>query len=142
MMEVNYPAAAEIMAEPIPEFDYDVINVMTLWKKTYFDKQWRKANKNEKIMALTVLLKVLEMAYGYKITISAEGRYCYYPKLKMVGIDINNPSILSTLHEFGHHLHGESELEACRFSVHLFKQIFPKQYEKLEWREHTLVRKA
>ena len=39
-------------------------------------------------------------------------------------------SVVAYLHEFGHVL-GKDEHETCRWSINLFKRIFPKQYEKL-----------
>lgn len=49
-------------------------------------------------------------------------------------------SIISALHELGHHLHGSSELLACSLSVHLFKAAFPKAFAKLEWKGHMLIK--
>lgn len=49
-------------------------------------------------------------------------------------------SLLTLLHELGHHFYGESELQACRFSVWLFRAAFPRSYAKLEWDGHTLKR--
>lgn len=49
-------------------------------------------------------------------------------------------SIITVLHELGHHFYGESELQACRFSVWLFRAAFPNAYAKLEWEGHTLKR--
>jgi hypothetical protein len=40
-------------------------------------------------------------------------------------------SIVAFLHEFGHTL-GKGEKETCRWSLNLFKRVFPKQYEKLK----------
>jgi hypothetical protein len=40
-------------------------------------------------------------------------------------------SVVAFLHEFGHTL-GKGEKETCRWSINLFKRIFPKQYEKLK----------
>lgn len=49
-------------------------------------------------------------------------------------------SLITLLHELGHHFYGESELQACRFSVWLFREAFPKSYAKLEWDGHVLKR--
>jgi len=62
---------------------------------------------------------------------------CDY-KHQTIYLSDNNPSIISALHEFGHYLYGKSELKACRFSVHLFKEIFPIAYKKLKWEGHML----
>jgi len=57
---------------------------------------------------------------------------------KIIYLSANSPSIISALHEFGHYKYGRSELKACRFSVHLFKEIFPIAYKKLKWEGHML----
>ncbi len=49
-------------------------------------------------------------------------------------------SVVAFLHEFGHSL-GKGEKGACRWSLNLFKRIFPESYEKLEPEGHLLMRK-
>jgi hypothetical protein len=141
-MERHYPESTEILAEPLPEYGHDVLNCLTMWKKAFFNKRWSQSEKREKTEALELLLKMMAMIYCYKVNIMIGDTYCYYPRLQTIEMDADSPSILSALHEFGHHLHGESELEACRFSVHLFKTIFPKQYKKLVWDGHRLIKKS
>jgi hypothetical protein len=69
---------------------------------------------------------------------ASAGSYAYDPWNCTILLDHNHPSLISALHEFGHYLHGESELEACQFSVWLFKEVFPRSYEKLSWDKHML----
>lgn len=40
-------------------------------------------------------------------------------------------SVLTFLHEWGHVLKGRSEHEACKWSVNLFRKIFPINFERL-----------
>jgi hypothetical protein len=47
-------------------------------------------------------------------------------------------SVITFLHEWGHAIHGSSELLACRWSVNLFRKIFPRQFEKLNSSGHML----
>lgn len=53
---------------------------------------------------------------------------------------VEHPSIISSLHELGHHLFGSDELEACRYAIGLFKAGFPKSFDKLQWQGHMLVK--
>lgn len=55
-------------------------------------------------------------------------------------------SLISLLHEYGHHLHmsapnNHQELLACIWSIGLFQAVFPKAYAKLDWDNHMLKRK-
>jgi len=70
---------------------------------------------------------------GYKKDGSLAGRIILNSSKKTL-------SLLTLLHELGHHFYGDSELLACRFSVWLFREAFPKSYAKLEWDGHVLKR--
>ena len=63
---------------------------------------------------------------------------CYSPSQKMITLN-GKPSIITCWHELGHHLFGPDELTACIFSISLFKIIFPKAFEKLNWNGHMLT---
>ncbi len=49
-------------------------------------------------------------------------------------------SVVCYLHEFAHAL-GKGEKDACKWSINLFKRIFPSSYEALDHKGHMLVRK-
>lgn len=66
------------------------------------------------------------------------GIYAYNFQDNEIMLDHNHASVVSTLHEFGHYLMGDSELEACRFSVWLFAEAFPGSYAKLHFDGHML----
>jgi hypothetical protein len=92
-------------------------------------------------MALNELLhemRELSDMTPFSVAVDA-GIYAYDPVANTILLDHNHPSIVSTLHEFWHSVIGESELEACRFSVWLFKETFPKSYEELKWKGHMLI---
>lgn len=48
-------------------------------------------------------------------------------------------SIITFLHEFGHAL-GKNEWDATKWSVNLFRKVYPDEFEKLEANGHVLVR--
>lgn len=77
------------------------------------------------------------LKHGVCVVVDAD-LYTYNPSNKTIYLDHHHPSVISTLHELGHHLYGESELLACRFSVWLFKEGFPRDYAKLKWNGHML----
>jgi len=48
-------------------------------------------------------------------------------------------SVVTYLHEFAHAL-GRGEWGACRWSINLFRRVFPGQYARLQANGHTLRR--
>ena len=70
-----------------------------------------------------------------EIILNSHPRYERNHKRIILG---GKPSIISALHEYGHHLLGSDELQACIFSISLFRIVFPKAYEKLNWNGHML----
>ena len=48
-------------------------------------------------------------------------------------------SVVTYLHEFAHAL-GRDERGACRWSLNLFRRVFPEQYARLQTDGHTLRR--
>ena len=49
-------------------------------------------------------------------------------------------SVVTFLHEFAHAL-GRDEHGACRWSINLFRRVFPEQYARLRADGHTLRRR-
>jgi hypothetical protein len=47
--------------------------------------------------------------------------------------------VVTVLHEWGHVL-GLGERGACRWSVNLFRRVFPREFERLARVGHLLVR--
>lgn len=111
--------------------------VLKFMKKD-FKRLWKKYPTHHKEL-LIMMTSILSTLYNLEPPYHKNGiSYSYIPKTKTITIP-QKLSIISTLHELGHHLYGPSELEACRFSVHLFKQTFPISYKKCKWNGHMLI---
>lgn len=132
-----YPTKEEILKTPF-EFTPETLNLTANWKKTYL-KDFRQKTNSKKLTEITRLLRLLAFPVSYSVKLGQ--KYCYDPVGKTIFLDKHHPSVISALHELGHFLYGNSELEACRFSVWLFKTIFPEFYQKLSWVGHLLVKK-
>ena len=133
-----YPTKEEILQPyEVPEEDKEIIKE---WIRKYYNGQWKKYSRNDKIQYLMILINNLGKIHDNPPKPFTGPYYSYIPMEKIIVLDRNNPSILSTLHEFGHAINGESELQACRWSVHLFMACFPKAYSKLVWKGHMLVK--
>ena len=129
----HYPTQEEIWAER-PAIGA-VKPIILKWKKKWW-KGWGSLSRNYQLSRLYCLIHdVDEMGI-----LVCHGRlYCYNPQSKTIMLDDSNPSVISTLHELGHHLYGRSELEACRFSCWLFKECFPKDFKQLKPKGHMLI---
>lgn len=131
---------AKILEEPAPEFKTLTIKVLKLWKKIHF-KNWKNFSPEEQLLKLRFLITVLYLAEENNEPIPKvedSYKYAYNPSRNTVYLDTEHPSIISTLHELGHAIHGSSELKACRYSIWLFKTVFPKSFATLKTDGHLL----
>lgn len=128
----KYPTKEEILtcaASP----SKDDIELLRFWKSN-----WNKIWIASKITNHG-LVDLIALFIKSDTIITRTGKtYCYVPRVKVIQINVDRPSIISTLHEIGHAKFGNSELQACAWSVKLFKEVFPKAYAKLEWHSHML----
>lgn len=132
-----YPTKEEILANPPKNIKEDIM-VLCDWKDENY-KSWKEKSINQKLMALEDLIVSLCKIHKKPCRITAvEDRYFYDPNNKTINLSLNKPSIISTLHEFGHHIYGSSELKACAYSVWMFKMVFPKIFAKLEFKGHLI----
>ena len=139
----KYPKEQDILSPEI-EFKKQTIDAVIEWKLQFFMGNWKDKNKTEKLNALEQLILKLCGVYGEEVHVNKLGdSFCFVPSKNTIHIDKNNPSIISTLHEFKHKLSGESEKTACRWSVQLFKECFPKAFAELKFKEgtHMLIKK-
>jgi len=122
---------------PSPNLKPEVIEALRLWKKCWY-KKWGELHQTEKYQRLNLLIediwKIEKKEYEYSIV--ANDYYAWHPGRKTLLVDSDRPSIISTLHEISHSLYGESELTACRYSVWLFKTVFPQSFNSLNIHGH------
>lgn len=139
-----YPTKEAIMKLPRPTFKRGTITAVRMFKKTRHGlKADNTCDLQDELQLLGILLYGLSGIYEKPFKeIRFGDRYCYQPKTKIITFDRKEASIISALHEFAHHLYGRSELTACRWSVWLFKETFPKAFQTLHWKGHLLVKAA
>lgn len=135
-MSAGYPTKDEILAEPLNEYSDEILGILKTFKR-----KWKVcSNDEERFYCLKEMILDLARQYDKTPTIEMGEQYCFKPTANTIDFG-PVPSIISSLHELGHAIFGASEKDACRFSVHLFKRVFPKAYERLEWDGHMLKRK-
>jgi hypothetical protein len=138
-----YPTKEEIMSQPV-QFKKETTAAISEWKRTRSKiKNQTPWGNDEKFMALRLLIDKLNKVYNTNCAIVYQDTPTPYYSKKSNTITMNSSlSVISTLHEFAHHLFGPDELKACRWSIWLFKQSFPKSFDKLTWKEHMLVKEG
>ena len=142
-----YPTQKEILAQK-PNISQKIIEATLSWKK-YCLKGWKTKTKKHKLLSLEVLIWTIIIKYCSQnpkekkqyLHIKNSSQYAYNQKTKTIYQDKNNPSIISALHELGHHLFGSSELTTCRWSYWLFATCFPGLLKKLTFKGHLLIKK-
>jgi len=138
----SYPTKDEIIGSE-HKHKPTVIKTVKQWKR----EVWREVKTQgieQKFEALSGLLHKLSEIYRKPITVrldTAATSCSYNPANSTITIN-ESLSIISTLHEFAHHIFGSDETKACRWSVWLFKKTFKKAYEQLEWQGHMLIKRA
>lgn len=140
-MIAKYPTKEEILAYKYTP-DKRTVRILEDWKK----ESWKEAKDKDirfKRMSLARLIEELNLSYdnveAAHVDVTNLPTCFYEPDTRTIYLD-NSGSIISALHEYGHHLFGGEELMACVFSVNLFKETFPKAYAKLKWEGHMLKR--
>jgi hypothetical protein len=63
------------------------------------------------------------------------GRSCFIPALDTI-ILRGRLSVITILHEWGHKRFGRNEARACRWSVNLFRRVFPASFARLRFDGH------
>ena len=135
-----YPSKKEILSKEII-YRKETIEKTKAWKQVYWSK-WKSFSNIEKIVALCSLIHSIARQRS-PIQIEPRGKkYCYKTTEKIIEFDVENPSVISALHELAHHLYGPSELQACRWSIGIFSKVFKEDYNKLEFKGHLLRKKT
>jgi hypothetical protein len=138
-LKTKTPTKQQILGHEVI-FRKSTINTVNLWKETFYDdNKWAKVNKND---ALKSLIERLAESYQSPIEIHMDKDIAnsYNSESHTIFLDSAKPSIITTLHEFAHHIRGESELTACSWSIWLFIKTFPQAYDRLIWDGHMLVK--
>lgn len=132
-----YPTKTQIL-EKKPKFRKGTILITKLWKTTAF-KDWKTEKKWTKIIKLKLLIEALCALHKKPSPgIIIDTEYYFETKAKVIHLNRNNPSIISTLHELAHYLFKANELKACKWSYWIFAECFPKSLERLSFHGHML----
>jgi hypothetical protein len=88
--------------------------------------------------AIAVLLDRLGTVYGRPVTVRFRAGMSDHYDSRTIYLNAAQLSVITALHEFAHHLRGDSELKACAWSVAVFAQTFPASYARARFVGHQL----
>lgn len=138
---MKYPTKEEILADLYRPSEQEVALIQG-WQQEYW-KGWKHKSPESKHDALCELYDRFMELYPKKSFIYRPSNQWVHVTTEKTGtyilMDVAKPSVISALHELGHQYYGQSELNACRFSVGIFSLLFPNSYKKLRWEGHMLV---
>jgi len=130
----EYPKTVDEVLDDKIKFRRGVLPAMKTFAKS---KPWR-GTLDERVANLDTLLTKLSVIYGIaKPTLVTDGlsndaqdssASFYFPVFNEIHLR-GKLSVVTTLHEFGHAL-GKGERKACRWSINLFRRVFPKQFAR------------
>jgi hypothetical protein len=141
----EYPASPDEVLNPPMKFKAGTLKAMRQFKDA---KPWR-GNQQERIAKFTALVTELSQVYGIQPPMldassvdsdESSDRSFYVPMLHSIHL-VGKLSVITLLHEFSHAL-GKNEHDACRWSLNLFKRVFPKQWERLTFQGHVARRRT
>ena len=134
-----YPNKKAILTAPGPPIKQEKI-ILKKWKEIHY-KGWSILPEKKKIKAIKILLLTInKIKKGSRLKIKFDKKLanCYTSDNNT--IILNKASIITSLHELSHHLFGESEEKACKYSIWIFKEAFPRSFKKLIFKNHLLTK--
>ena len=138
----NYPRSVSQVLDDNIKYKGDVLRALKRFRRS---KPWRGTIKERKAK-LTKLHFELRAIYNLGTTLSFDvfterpnGNGSYSPAMDHITLR-GKISVVTYLHEFAHAL-GKDEFEACRWSINLFRRIFPRSYERCDHRDHLLIQR-
>lgn len=133
----NYPATVAEVLEDGLTFKPDALRAIKAFRRS---KPWR-GTLDERWVKLQSLHAELVRVYRLETTLQQgrQGENCYSPSGDAITIDKDNPSVVTYLHELAH-ARGADERNAVKWSVNLFRRIFPRSYGRCQHQGHMLTR--
>lgn len=134
----NYPATvAEVLVDG-KKYKDDTLRALKAFRRI---KPWRGSDEEKRVKFVNLnaaLAGIYDIAEPKLVFVPSSGSSYYCPhsnELVMVG----KWSVVTFLHEFGH-ARGFDERRTCRWSINLFRRIFPKSFARCEQVGHMLLK--
>jgi hypothetical protein len=132
----NYPRTVAEVLDDTMTFRPAALRAMRAFRRL---KPWR-GTPAEQATKFRMLHEDLCRVYRLRTTLNmSPGPFgvCYDPTRDLIMLP--QFSVVSYLHEFGH-ARGYDERETCRWSINLFRRIFPRSFARCRQEGHMLLR--
>lgn len=139
----EYPSDGRSLLDDSMTFKPDAIRALRKFKR---EKTFRKSS-GERLDAMRILVGELAEVYGLQSCINNlffvenENSNGSYSPISGEIVLRGKLSIITLLHEFAH-ARGYREYGAVRWSLNLFRKVYPRQFERLTFRGHMAVSQA
>lgn len=148
--ENPYPKTVEEVLDDKLDFPDDVLKALYTYKgsKPWTGKSKERQKKMKvlvadlaKAMALKVPPKLIFVQSDFEqfvaMALGIPGP-CYVPAFHTIFV-VGKLSVVTLLHEFGHSM-GLNEMQTCKWSINLFRKVFPDQFNQINTEGHMLRR--
>lgn len=140
----HYPETVLEVIDDSMRFKASALRAVRAFAKS---KPWR-GSLDERKVKFSTLNKALAEAYGIQVPDiqfgiidgSSSGGSHYIPSQHRIVL-VGRLSVVTFLHEFGH-ARSKGERSACRWSINLFRRLFPRQFARLVGQGHMLISPA
>lgn len=135
MYRANYPNSGADVLDDRARFRPEAIRAC---RRLARGKPWR-GTVRERLAKFRACLRGLAAAYGIpcpRLRYLPASFDCYRERDNT--IVLAKLSVVTLLHEFAH-ARGFDERRACRFSLNLFRRVFPRSFARCRFEGHMLV---
>lgn len=139
----HYPNVEDIIDDDM-KFKKETIEALEDFKKL---KPYRgtRQEKEEKFRKLNSALSKIYKMPEPLLLFCKRSKYgsCYFPFGHIIILEQQGKDkygVITFLHEFRHAMGAQKEWHACKWSINLYKRVFPKSYAKLTPYGHLLYR--
>jgi hypothetical protein len=139
----NYPASVAEVIDDSMTFRPSTLEAVRNFKASY---PWR-GSTDERKAKFERLHEALCGIYGKQTTLTfgqldgqSSGSSSYCPSTDTITIT-GKLSVVTYLHEWGHAL-GKDERQACKWSLNLFKRVFPRLFARSQRQGHMIISPA
>jgi hypothetical protein len=130
----NYPATVAEVLDPNAKYKPDALRALRAFAR---EKPWR-GTPEQRRQKFERLLAALSAVYGVspRLTFMPNRPAMYVPAANW--INLPQLSVVTFLHEFAH-ARGADERQACRWSINLFRRVFPRRFARCRQVGHMLI---
>ena len=139
----DYPMNASVAIDPNAKYKPAVLAAVRRfaatkpWRGTLDERRAKFEQANRDLGEALAVEPPLLVFAGDGDGDSGASSYC--PATNTITMQ-GRQSVITFCHEWGHRIHGRSDVKACRWSLNLFRRCFPLSWSKLRFEGHMARR--